>query len=326
MKPNIYVTRRLPEGAMQVLEERFDVECNPYDRVLDRQELLAAVKGREGILPLLTDCIDDELLDAAGPQLKIVANYAVGFNNIDVPACTRRKIPATNTPGVLTDTTADLAMTLLLAIARQVVPADAYARAGKYKGWAPLLFLGTDVHHKTLGIMGFGRIGMAIAKRAAGFDMNIIYHDALRAAPEVERQYGATYVDKATLLAESDFISLHVPLMPETHHLISTPELEAMKKSAYLVNTSRGEVLDEKALVKALQENQIAGAGLDVFEFEPAIEKELTEMDNVIILPHIASASIETRTKMGLVAAENLTAVLLENRTPPNCLNPEVYS
>ncbi len=326
MKPKIFVTRRLPEGAMQVLDENFDVECNPHDRVLTRQELLAWVKGKDGVLPLLTDRIDDELLNAAGPQLKIVANYAVGFNNIDVPACTRRKIPATNTPGVLTDTTADLAMALLLAVARKVVPADAYARAGKYQGWAPLLFLGTDVHHKTLGIMGFGRIGFAVARRAAGFDMNITYHDSTRASPELEEQVGAKFVDKATLLAQSDFISLHVPLLPETHHLISSPELAAMKDSAYLINTSRGEVVDEKALVKALQQGEIAGAGLDVFEFEPAIEKELTMMENVVILPHIASASIETRTKMGLVAAENLISVLIDGRKPPNCLNPEVYS
>lgn len=326
MKPRIFVTRRLPEGAMQVLEDKFDVQCNPDDRVLTREELLFGVKGKYGILPLLTDRIDDEVLDAAGSQLKIVANYAVGYNNIDVPACTRRGIPATNTPGVLTDTTADLAMSLLLAVARKIVPADAYARAGKYQGWAPLLFVGTDVHHKTLGIMGFGRIGFAMARRAAGFDMKVLYHDAVRADPELEEQVGAKFVDKSTLLAESDFVSLHVPLIPETHHFISGPELAAMKSSAYLINTSRGEVLDEKALVKALQQRQIAGAGLDVFEFEPAIEKELTLMDNVVILPHIASASIETRTKMGLVAAENLIAVLTDGRRPPNCINPEVFS
>jgi glyoxylate reductase len=326
MKPRIFVTRRLPEGAMQVLNENFDVQCNPYDRVLERQELLDGVKGKDGILPLLTDRIDDELLDAAGLQLKIVANYAVGYNNIDVPACTRHKIPATNTPGVLTDTTADLAMTLLLAVARKIVPADAYARAGKYEGWAPLLFLGNDVHHKTLGILGFGRIGFALAKRAAGFDMNIIYHDAARADPELEMQVGAKFVDKDTLLAQSDFVSVHVPLSPETQHLISSPELGTMKNSAYLINTSRGEVVDEKALVRALQLGQIAGAALDVFEFEPAIEKELTVMNNVVIVPHIASASIETRTKMGLVAAENLIAVLIKGERPPNCLNPEVFS
>jgi glyoxylate reductase len=326
MMPRIFVTRRLPDGAMQALAEKFDVQCNPHDRVLTREELLASVKGKDGVLPLLTDRIDSEVLEAAGSQLKIVANYAVGYNNIDVPACTKRGIPATNTPGVLTDTTADLAMALLLAVARKIAPADSYARAGKYQGWAPLLFLGTDVHHKTLGIMGFGRIGFALAKRAAAFDMKILYHDSVRANSGLEEKVGAKFVDKPTLLAQSDFVSLHVPLSPETHHFIGSPELAAMKSSAHLINTSRGEVLDEKALVKALQQGQIAGAGLDVFEFEPAIEKELTFMDNVVILPHIASASIETRTKMGLVAAENLISVLIEGRRPPNCVNPEVFS
>ncbi len=326
MTPRIFVTRRLPEGAMKVLQDKFDIQCNPHDRVLTREELLSGVQGKDGILPLLTDRIDDEVLDAAGPELKIVANYAVGYNNIDVPACTRRGILVSNTPGVLTDTTADLAMALLLAVARKIVPADSYARAGKYQGWAPLLFLGTDVHHKTLGIMGFGRIGFALAKRAAGFDMNVLYHDSMRANPELEEKVGAKFVDKSTLLARSDFISLHVPLSPETYHFIGGRELAAMKSSAYLINTSRGEVLDEKALVRALQLGQIAGAGLDVFEFEPAIEKELTSMDNVIVLPHIASASTETRTKMGLVAAENLVSVLIESQRPPNCINPEVFS
>jgi len=324
--PKIFVTRLLPEGAMRVLHENFDVQCNPHDRALTREELLEGVRGKDGILPLLTDRIDDELLDAAGAQLKIVSNYAVGYDNIDVAACTRRGIIATNTPGVLTDTTADLAMALVLAVARKIVPADAYIRAGKYERWAPLLFVGTDVHHKTLGIMGLGRIGCAVAKRAAGFDMKILYHNKVRAAPEREEKAGATFVDKATLLAQSDFISLHVPLTPDTRHYIGSPELEAMKTSAYLINTSRGEVVDEKALVKALQQGQIAGAGLDVFENEPAVEKELTEMDNVVILPHVGSASIETRTKMGLVAAENLISLLVKGQAPPNCLNPEVCS
>lgn len=325
-KPSIFVTRRLPEGAMQMLNEHFLVECNPHDRALSREELLAGVNGKDGILPLLTDRIDDELLDAAGPQLKIVANCAVGFNNIDVGACTRRTIPVTNTPGVLTDTTADLAMALILAVARQLVPADTYVRTGKYLGWSPQLFVGSDVHHKTLGIVGFGRIGYALARRAAGFDMTILYHNRSRANVELEQAVGATFVDMATLLAQSDFISIHVPLNGETHHLMGLAELQAMKPSAYLINTARGEIVDEKALVRALQEGWIAGAGLDVFEFEPALEKELTGMDNVVLLPHIGSASIETRTKMGLVAAENLISLLIEGHRPPNCLNPEVFS
>ncbi|RJX32482.1 MAG: D-glycerate dehydrogenase [Desulfarculus sp.] len=327
MKPKIFVTRRLPEGAMRALEDNFAVECNPHDRVLTRQELLAGVAGKDGVLPLLTDRVDDELLDAAGPQLKIVANYAVGFNNIDVAACTRRKIPATNTPGVLTDTTADLAMALLLAVARRVVPADAYARAGKYQGWAPLLFVGADVHHKTLGLLGFGRIGYAMAKRAAGFDMKVIYHDVVRADPKLEQQVGARFVDKETLLRESDFVSVHVPLTPETKHIMAAPDFALMKPTAYVINTARGEVIHEEALVAALQAGQIAGAGLDVFEFEPQIHPGLLTMEKVVILPHIASGSIETRTKMGLIAADNLIAVLIKGQTPPpTCLNPEIYA
>lgn len=326
MKPRIFVTRCLPEGAMRVLEDNFAVECNPHDRVLTRPELLAGVAGKDGILPLLTERIDDELLDAAGPQLKIVANYAVGFNNIDLAACTRRKIPATNTPGVLTDTTADLAMALLLAVARRLVPADAYARAGKYEGWSPLLFVGADVHHKTLGLLGFGRIGYALAKRAAGFDMQVLYHDAVRADPNLEQAVNARFVDKETLLQESDFLSLHVPLTPQTKHILAAPDLALMKPTAFVINTSRGEVVDEEALAAALQAGQIAGAGLDVFECEPRIHPALPPLDNVVILPHIASASLETRTKMGLIAADNLIAVLIKGQTPPpTCLNPEIY-
>jgi lactate dehydrogenase-like 2-hydroxyacid dehydrogenase len=325
MKPEVFVARRLPPGAMEVLEKNFQVDCNPHDRVLEREELLAGVKGKDGILPLLTDRIDDELLDAAGPQLKIVANYAVGFNNIDLAACIARKIPASNTPEVLTDTTADLAMGLLLAVARQIVPADRYARAGQYQGWAPLLFLGADVHHKTLGLLGFGRIGYAMARRAAGFDMDVIYHDVKRADPALEKQVGARYVDKETVLREADFISVHVPLTPDTKHYLSAPDFSVMKPSAFVINTSRGEVIHEEALAKALKAGTIAGAGLDVFEFEPRIHPDLMGSDNVVVLPHIASASIETRTKMGLIAADNLIAVLIQGRRPPTCINPEIY-
>ena len=326
MKPRVFVTRRLPQGAMNVLAEHFDLECNPNDRVLTREELLDGVRGKDGLLPLLTDPIDGEVLDAAGPQLKIVANYAVGYNNIDVSAATDRKIAATNTPGVLTDTTADLAMALLLAVARRIVTSDTYARAGKYTSWAPELLLGVDVHHKTLGIFGFGRIGYALAKRAKGFDMRILYHNTRRADPEMEARVGAEYVSKEMLLEQSDFISLHMPFNENTRHFIGARELAAMKRTAFLINTARGEVIDEKALVKGLQDGLIAGAGLDVFENEPRIEPELTQMENVVILPHVGSASIETRTKMGLVAAENLIALLVDGAIPPNCLNPEIFS
>ncbi|MBI4777266.1 MAG: D-glycerate dehydrogenase [Deltaproteobacteria bacterium] len=325
MKPGVFVTRRLPRGAMNVLEEQFDLESNSYDRVLTRGELLDRVRGKDGLLPLLTDRIDGEVLDAAGPRLKIVANYAVGYNNIDVGAATSRKIAVTNTPGVLTDTTADLAMALLLAVTRRIVVSDAYARAGKYTSWAPELLLGVDVHHKTLGIFGLGRIGYALAKRAGGFDMRILYHNTHRADPEMERRVGAEYVSKERLLEQSDFISIHMPFNKDTHHFIGADELAAMKRTAFLINTARGELIDEKALVKALQKGLIAGAGLDVFENEPRIEPGLTQMENVVILPHIGSASIETRTKMGLVAAENLIALLVHGTRPPNCLNPEIF-
>jgi glyoxylate reductase len=325
MKPNIYVTRRLPEAAMALLEKKFQIECNPHDRVLQRPELLEKVKGRDGILPLLTDRIDTEVMEAAGPQLKIIANYAVGFNNIDVPAATARKIAVTNTPGVLTDTTADLTMALILGVARRLVEGDKYTRAGKYEGWAPLLFLGADVHHKTLGLMGFGRIGYAVAKRALGFDMRILYHDTRQADPELERQVQAQFVDRDTLLREADFLSVHVPLTPETARFMSTREFSLMKPTAYIVNTARGELMDETALVEALKNKRIAGAGLDVFEHEPAVHPALFTMDNVILLPHVGSGSVETRTKMGLMAAENLIAVF-EGKVPPNCLNPEVFA
>jgi glyoxylate reductase len=309
---------------MDLLEKNFQIESNPYDRVLTRAELLEKVKGRDGLLPLLTDRIDGEVMEAAGRQLRVIANYAVGFNNIDVPAATARKIAVTNTPGVLTDTTADLTLALILGVARRLAESDRYARAGKYEGWAPLLFLGADVHHKTLGLMGFGRIGYAVAKRALGFDMRILYHDNRRADPELERQVQAQYADRDTLLREADFLSIHVPLTPETKRFLSTREFSLMKPTAYIVNTARGEVIDEEALAAALKNKQIAGAGLDVFEHEPAIHPALLTMDQVIILPHIGSASTETRTKMGLMAAENLIAVF-QGRVPPNCLNPEVF-
>lgn len=325
METKIFVTRRLPARAMEFLEENFWVECNPHDRVLERAELLEKVKGKDGLLPLLTDVIDGGVMDAAGKQLKVIANYAVGYNNIDVDAATQRKIAVTNTPGVLTETTADLTMALILAVARRIVEGDAFVRAGKYEGWSPLMLLGTDVHHKTLGLFGFGRIGRAVAKRAAGFDMRILYHDRVKAQPELEKQVNAKKVDRETLLKASDFVSLHVPLLPETEGLIGPEELSLMKPNAIIINTARGEVIKEEALVEALQAKKIAGAGLDVFEREPEIHPALTEMNNVVVLPHIGSGSLETRTKMGLMAAENLIAAL-KGGVPPNCINPEIFS
>ncbi len=286
---------------------------------------MEAVKGRDAIVCLLTGTIDDEVFKAAGSQCKIFANYAVGFNNIDVKAATANGVLVSNTPGVLTDTTADLAWALLFSTARRVVEADKYMRAGKYKGWAPMLLMGQDITGKTLGVVGSGRIGTAFAKKAIGFNMNILYHD-LKPTPEFEKIVrGSKYVSKETLLKEADFVSLHVPLLPGTKHFISDDEFRVMKDTAIVINTSRGPVMDEKALVRALQNGEIWGAGLDVTENEPEFEPELGNMDNVIILPHIASASIETRTEMGLMAVKNVIAAL-QGEVPPNCLNPEIFN
>ena len=323
MKPRIYVTRMLPQAGLDLLAEEYDVEVNPHDRVATREELLAGIRGKDALLALLTDTVDAGVMDAE-PRLKVIANYAVGFNNIDVAAATERGIPVTNTPGVLTETTADLAFTLLMACARRVVEADGFMRAGKYEGWGPMLFLGRDVHGKTLGLVGFGRIGQAMAQRGLGFGMKILYHDAQRASEELEKAYRAEYRELPDLLRESDFVSLHVPLMESTHHLISDAQFELMKTTGILINTSRGPVVDEKALVRALKAGLISGAGLDVFEREPQFEPGLEKLANVVMVPHIASASVETRTKMATMAAENACAVM-RGEMPPNIVNPEVW-
>jgi lactate dehydrogenase-like 2-hydroxyacid dehydrogenase len=311
----------LPQAAIDLLREHCDIEINPDDRVLDRQELLEKVKGRDAILCLLTDTIDDAVLAAAGPQCKLFANYAVGFNNVDVEAATKRGIMISNTPDVLTDATADLAWTLLFSVARRVVEADRFLRDGKYKGWGPMLLLGRDITGKTLGIIGTGRIGANVAGKAKGFGMRIVYNDV---APnsQFEAETGGVYADKETLLKTADFISVHVPLLPSTRHLISTNEFKLMKPTAILINTSRGPVVDEKALVKALQTNEIWGAGLDVYENEPAVEPELLECKNAVLLPHVASATIDTRTNMGLIAVRNIIAAM-QGEVPPTLVNTE---
>jgi glyoxylate reductase len=322
MRPNVYVTRMLPQPAIDLLKEHCDVEINPDDRVLSREELLEKVKERDAVLCLLTDTINGEVFDAAGPQCKIFANYAVGYNNIDVAAATERGVIITNTPGVLTDATADIAWALLFATARRIVESDKYLRAGKFKGWGPMLFLGRDITGATLGVIGAGRIGANFAKKSKGFDMKILYTDVQPNA-DFEKETGAKFVDKETLLKESDFISVHVPLLPETHHLIGEAEFKMMKKTAVFINTSRGPVVDEKALVQALKDGEIWGAGLDVFEREPELEPGLADLDNVVIVPHIASATIDTRTNMGLIAVKNILAYF-NGENPPQCVNPEV--
>jgi lactate dehydrogenase-like 2-hydroxyacid dehydrogenase len=321
-KPKVYVTRAIPEANIDALRAEFEVEVNPDDRALTKEELKEKVRGRDAVVSLLTDTIDGEVLDAAGPQLKIVANYAVGYNNFDLAAATERKVILTNTPGVLDDATATHTFTLLLATARRIAEADKYVRDGKWQGWGPLFFIGLDVDHKTLGIAGLGRIGKNVARKARGFDMKILYSD-VKPDAAFEAETGATFVDKATLLKESDFLTLHVPLLPETKHYIGTAELKQMKPTAVLINAARGPVVDEKALVQALREKWIFGAGLDVFEDEPVLAPGLAELDNVIIVPHIASATTGTRLAMGEIAVGNVKKVL--NGLPPDtCVNPDV--
>jgi len=322
-KFKVFVTRKILEEGLNMLRERYDVEVSDYDGIIPREMLLKKVKGADALLSLLTDNIDAEVMDAAGPNLKIIANYAVGYNNIDVEEATKRGIMVTNTPGVLTETTADFAWTLLMAIARRIVEADKFVREGKFRGWEPMLLLGTDVFGATLGIVGFGRIGQAMARRALGFNMRVLYYDNSRVDEQIEKELKATFVDLPTLLKESDFVTLHVPLTKQTHHLIGEKELKMMKKDAYLINTARGPAVDEKALVKALKEGWIKGAALDVFENEPEIEPELLKLDNVVLAPHIASASYATRSKMSVMVAENIIKAL-NGEVPPNLVNPEV--
>ncbi len=322
-KPKVFVAEAIPEAGIKLLKKTCDVTVSSKNRVLTKKELIAAIKGKDALLAMLTDKIDDEVL-ASNPKLRIVANYAVGYDNVDVKAATKRGIPISNTPGVLTDAVADHACALLLSISRRVVESDKFIRAGKYTHWGPTLLLGGDFKGKTLGILGLGRIGSAVAERMAkGFGMKIIYYD-VKQVPEFEQQLGATYVSVAGLLKQSDYVSVHVPLLPTTKHLVGAKELRSMKKTAYLVNTSRGPVIDEKALVAALAKKQIAGAALDVFEFEPKLSPGLGKLDNVILTPHTASATVTARNAMSEIAAQNILDVLSGKRAR-NVVNPDVY-
>jgi glyoxylate reductase len=324
-KPRVYVTRIIPEGGLRLVREACDAEIWGGETPPPRKVLLGKVRGIDGLLALLTDKIDAELMDAAGPQLKVISNYAVGYNNVDVEAATERGIAVGNTPGVLTDTTADMAFTLLMAAARRVVEGADYVRAGKWRTWGPTLLLGRDIHHATLGIIGFGRIGRTVARRAQGFEMQVLFYDPLVSAddPEVER-LGARAVDLDTLLARSDFVTVHVPLVDETYHMIGTEALRKMQSTAILINTSRGPVVDPDALYLALVEGEIAYAALDVTEPEPIdMDSPLLSLPNCIIVPHVASASIATRTRMAEIAAENLIAGL-RGEPLPAWVNPEV--
>ncbi|MBI4474802.1 MAG: D-glycerate dehydrogenase [Acidobacteria bacterium] len=323
MLGNIYITRPVFDETVARLRREVDVRFNPEDRVLSKAQLISQLKEADGVITLITDTVDREVLDAA-PRLKIISNFAVGFNNVDVEAATMAGIAVTNTPGVLTETTADFAWTLLMAAARRIVEADQFTRAKKFKAWAPRMFLGHDVYGKILGIVGLGRIGQAVARRAAGFNMMVLFYDPEPIPEHVIRELGVHKVPLEELLKVSDFVSLHVPLVPETKHLLNNQTFSLMKPTCIVVNTSRGPVINEKALVRALRDGKIAAAALDVYEREPEIEAELLQLENVILAPHIASASHETRLKMCMIAADNLLAALKGQR-PPNLVNPEVW-
>jgi glyoxylate reductase len=324
-KPKVYVTRELPERGLRIIKERFDAEVWPEYAPPPKSVIIEKAAKVDALTTLLSDKIDAEVFDAA-PNLEIVAQLAVGFDNVDVKEATKRGVYVTNTPGVLTETTADFAWTLLMAAARRVVEADKYVRTGKWRvGWHPMMFQGRDIYGATLGIVGLGRIGSSIAKRAKGFDMKVLYHDVVR-RQDLEKDLGIEYTEIDALLQEADFVTLNVPLLKETHHLMDEKRLKLMKKTAILVNNARGPVVDEKALYKALKEGWIAGAGLDVFEQEPTpTSNPLLTLDNVVVAPHISSASFETRSKMAEMVAENLIA-FFEGKAPPNLVNKGVVN
>ena len=321
-KFNVYVTRLIPVEGLSLLRETCSVEINPEDRPLTREELLRNVKGRDGVITLLTDRIDGEVMDAA-KGVKGFANYAVGFDNLDVKAATERRIPLSNTPGVLTLATAEMAWALLFAVSRRLVESEKVMRSGAWQGWGPMQFIGGDVTGKTLGIVGAGRIGTAMALMSRGFAMNVLYTDEV-VNPVLEKELGARKVPFEELLRESDFVSVHVPLTPSTRDLFNADTFAVMKPTAYLVNTSRGPVIHEAELVEALRKNVIAGAALDVYEFEPKMVPGLAELTNVVITPHTASATRSSRSGMSVKAATNLLA-MLQGERPPDCLNPEIY-
>jgi len=323
MKPSVLVTRRIYPEAIEYLRERCDVDYVESDEGLPADQLLPRLRGKQAILAQLTNKFTPEVIDSLD-GLKIIANVAVGFDNIDVPAATRKGILVSNTPDVLTDTTADFAFALLLAAARRVVEGHQFLHAGMWRKWAIDLLVGRDVHHRTLGILGMGRIGQAVARRARGFSMRIIYYDPVEAPEAIARELALERVSKEQVLRDADFVSLHVPLSDSTRKLISEPELRMMKKTAVLVNSSRGQVVDEASVARALQEGWIAAAGLDVFENEPNVNPGLLNLANAVLAPHIASASVDTRREMSMLAARNAVAAL-EGRRPPTLLNPQLW-
>jgi len=320
MKPRVLVTREVFDDALDHLGRHFEVESNPSDTPFTPAQLTERLSDKDGALITLTERIDAALL-ARCPKLKAVCNIAVGYNNIDLKACSERGVLATNTPGVLDDSTADFTWALILATARRVSEAERYLRAGAWKGWKLKQFLGTDVHHATLGILGMGRIGQACARRARGFDMTVLYHNTRRLSAEVEKSCHAAYVSLDELLARADILTIHLPYSPATHHIMGARELAKMKPTAILIHAARGGVVDDAALVEALKRGTIAAAGLDVFENEPALNPEFLKLDNAVLTPHIASSTETTRRRMAMMAAENLVAALTTGH-PPNLLNP----
>ncbi len=324
-KPKVLLTRRLPSAGMSILREHFNLELNPNDEVMPHDVIRKRIIDKDGLASLLTDRIDASIIENA-PKLKIIANYAVGYNNIDVAAATARRIPVTNTPDVLTETTADLTLALLLSVARRIVEADKFLRAGKFRGWEPELLLGSDVYGKSLGIVGFGRIGRAVARRALGFNMTVLYTDSEQLPAIIERECNVQYRTLEGLLKEADYISLHTPLDETTYRLISVKEFKMMKQSAYLINVARGPIVDEQALVDALSNGEIAGCALDVFENEPEVTHALLRAPNTVLVPHIGSASVEARAEMAMMVAQNLIAVLVKGGMPANVVNPEIYT
>jgi glyoxylate reductase len=324
MKQKVLVTREIPHAGIAELQKYLDVSVNPDDAPMKKSDIIRAIHDKHGLVCLLTDGIDKDVINA-GINLRVIANYAVGYDNIDVETATRNNICVTNTPGVLTEATADLTWALIFAVSRRIIEADDYVRTGLFRGWAPMLFLGDDIFGKTLGIIGLGRIGQAVARRAQGFNMRVIYYEPDRLSPATEQVTQATYCSLHSLLKNSDFVSVHVPLTEKTHHLIGSQELKVMKKSAFLINASRGPVIDEKALVQALKDGTIAGCGLDVYEREPAVEQGLLSMKNTVLLPHIGSGSRKTREDMALMAARNIIAVLIHQTKPPDLINQTIY-
>lgn len=321
MDRNVFVTRVIPQAGIDLLRRRAQVTVNEQDTPLDHDALKAQASANNALVTLLTDRIDRDILEAGRNTLRIIANVAVGYDNIDVDAATELGIAVTNTPDVLTETTADFAWALLMSVARRVCEGQSFLRSGQFHGWGIMMLLGGDVYGKTLGVVGFGRIGRAVARRASGFNMPILYYDPVLPPGAEPDDPSMKRVDLDTLLGESDFVSIHTPLTPQTHHLIGTEQLRLMRKTAYLINTARGPVIDEAALAAALSAGEIAGAGLDVFEREPEVDPGLLALPNVVLTPHIASASTETRSRMATVAAQNVLD-LFDGLRPPQILNP----